>query len=103
MPIGTRTPGDGALRCVARVDVPAGSGGGSRPNVVVHARMDDTAIRALVFNGHWISGNGNIYHGFDFTVTPWVKPGAHNEVIIVTGRTALREASVDFYDPAQDP
>lgn len=95
--LGRSTPSEGALRCVVRIKAAAGQ------NIVVHARTNDTSLRGLIFNGHWTGANGNVSRGFDINVTPWVKAGEDNEVIIVTGKTTLHEASIDCYEKEQYP
>jgi hypothetical protein len=95
--LGSSTPSDGTLRCVIKILSPAGQ------NIVVHARTNDTSLRGLIFNGQWSSANGNVSRGFDINVTPWVKPDQDNEIIIVTGKTTLQEASIDRYPNDQYP
>jgi hypothetical protein len=87
-------PDVGALRCV--VDVNAKQAG---HNVVVHLHSNDAGIRGLLVNGQFYSGYGNIYNFMDCNVTPFIKWGRKNEIIVLIGKgTVLQQASVDYYD-----
>ena len=64
----------------------------------------EAGLDGLILNGHWLSGFTNIYHHVDLNVTPWVRFGRDNEVIVVFhDRTTIREASLEFYDKGVYP
>ncbi len=88
------TPVIGALRTVAKID--AAQAGRA---VVVHTVTSNGHQHRMVFNGHHLPCNGN----YDTNVTPWVKFGQDNEIIVVCDTTVLQDASIDFYDAKAYP
>jgi hypothetical protein len=94
MPMPVTAPDNGALRCT--VDVDAGQAG---HNLVVHLHTSDAGLNCLIVNGQFYSGYGNIYNFMDCNVTPFIKFGQKNEIIVLIGKgTTLQQASLDSYD-----
>jgi hypothetical protein len=94
MPMPVTSPDNGALRCVVDVDAKE-----SGHNVVVHLHSSDAGLNGLIVNGQFYSGYGNIYNFMDCNVTPFIKFGQKNEIIVLIGKgTVLQQASVDYYD-----
>jgi len=40
-------------------------------------------VDGVIVNGRWVAGFSNIYNHVDLNVTPWVRFGRDNEVIVV--------------------
>ena len=67
----------------------------SAHNVVVHVQA---GVDGVIFNGHWVSGFSNIYKHIDANVTPWVRFGRENELIVVFhDKLTIQNASLEFY------
>ncbi len=97
--LSTPIPSGGALRTIVKIGAEH-----SAYNVIVHTLCDTQATRGVIFNGHWIERGGNIYRAFDLNVTPWVKFGQDNEIIVLcNGKAKVQEASLDYYDKAVYP
>jgi hypothetical protein len=89
-------PAAGSLRTSVKIDA-AQSG----RNVMVHVLA---GVDAVIVNGRWSAGFGNIYRHVDLNVTPWVRFGQENELIVVVHeKTPLRDAWLEFYDPGVFP
>jgi len=88
------TPIIGALRTAARID--ASQAG---YNVVVHTVTSNGHQHSMIFNGYPLLCNGN----YDVNVTPWVRFGQDNEIIVISDTTILHDASIDFYDKKDFP
>ena len=88
------TPIIGALRTVARIDASRAA-----HNVVVHTVTSNNHQHSMIFNGHPLLCNGN----YDVNVTPWVRYGQDNEIIVISDTTVLQDASIDFYDKKDFP
>lgn len=78
----------GAFRTVVKIDA---SHNGE--NVLVHTVTNNNHQHAIIINGHSLIGSGN----YDVNVTPWVKWGQENEIIVTCDKTTLQDASLDFY------
>jgi hypothetical protein len=61
-------------------------------------------IDMMDINGHGISGYGNIYAYADANVTPWVKFGSENTIVVTFhDPITIPEARLEFYDKSQYP
>jgi hypothetical protein len=89
------TPSDpGSHRCEVEID-PKQTG----HNVVLHVTCDNDGISGIVFNGIAYAAYGNIYNFMEINVTPFVKFGKKNEIIVLNnGKTTIEKASIDFFD-----
>ena len=84
-------PAAGSLRTTVAVD----SAQRSR-NVMIHVQA---AVDSVIINGRWVAGFSNIYHHVDLNLTPWVRFGQDNELILVFHeQTAIPAAWLEFYD-----
>jgi hypothetical protein len=84
----------GTLRTEAVID-PSQKG----RNVVLHVDTNNASINGMIFNGHWYAGYGNIYSFNEANVTPFVKYGQKNEIVVVLGgNTIVKDATLNFYD-----
>ncbi len=93
-PLPYQAPDRGALRCIVDVD-PKLAG----KTVMLHVVTSNAGIEALIVNGHFFAGYGNIYNFIDANVTPFVRFGQKNEIIaIVGGKTILQQVRLGFYD-----
>ncbi|MHB9026529.1 MAG: type 1 glutamine amidotransferase family protein [Armatimonadota bacterium] len=77
-------------------------------NVILHLETDHSSgITGAIVNGHWLTRHHHdIGARTDMNITPWVKFGADNEIILKRsgpGRTNLKGASLDFYTPGVWP
>jgi hypothetical protein len=68
-------------------------------NVILHTATDNNHQHTFYINGRIVMGAGNR----DVNITPWVKFGQDNEVIVYCDNTTLQDASVEYYDPAVYP
>ena len=84
----------GAWRTVVKIDA---SHRGQ--NILVHTVTNNNHQHTLLFNGRPLLGNGN----FDVNVTPYVKFGQENEIIIVCDDATMTDASIDYYNPVDYP
>lgn len=75
-----KTPVIGALRTVATIDADQAG-----PHDVVHTVTSNNHQHSLIFNGRPLLCNGN----FDVNVTPWVKFGQNNEIIVISDTTII--------------
>jgi hypothetical protein len=90
------TPNGGAARTMVNIDARQ-----SARAVVVHVQA---GVDAVIVNGHWLSGFTNIYNRVDLNVTPWVRFGQANELIVVFhDKITIQEASLEFYDTGVYP
>ena len=93
-PLPYQTPDHGALRCIVEAD-PKLAGN----TVMLHVVTSDASLAALIVNGHFYAGYGNIYNFMDVNATPFIRFGQKNEVIVVVGgKTMLKEARLGFYE-----
>jgi hypothetical protein len=93
-PLPYDVPDHGALRCTVEVD-PKLAG----KTVMLHVVTDNASLVALLVNGNFYSGYGNIYNFMDCNVTPFIKFGQKNEIIAVMGgKTTLKQAQLSFYN-----
>ena len=66
---------------------------------MVHLVTSDAGINGLLVNGHYFASYGNIYNFMDCNVTPFLKVGRKNEIIVIVGgKTTLQQARIGFYD-----
>jgi hypothetical protein len=64
--------------------------------VLIHVQA---GVDGVIINGHWVAGFSNIYHHVDLNVTPWVRFGQDNEVIVVFHeKTTIPDAWLEFYE-----
>jgi hypothetical protein len=93
-PLPAAAPDSGSQRCEVEID-PKLVG----QTVMLHVICNNAGINALLFNGHYYSNYGpNIWPFIDANVTPFVKFGQKNEVIVVgRGAVTIQKASLDFY------
>jgi len=90
------TPSPGAVRAIVKVD--AKEAGHS---IFLHFGQ---GIDMMDINGHGISGYGNIYAYADANVTPWVKFGSENTIVVTFhDPITIPEARLEFYDKSQYP
>jgi hypothetical protein len=88
------TPGVGSIR---REFVPDPKQQGR--TVVLHIDGTNASISGLIFNGQFYPSYGNIYNFMDVNVTPWVKWGGKNEVIVVlAGQVTVNTVTLGYYD-----
>lgn len=98
-PLPYQTPNRGALRCTIEVD-PKLAG----KTVMFRAVTNDAGIAALIVNGRYYAGYGNIYNFIEANVTPFIKFGQKNEIIaVVGGKTILEQARLEVYDKGAYP
>ncbi len=90
------TPSGGAARTMVNIDARQ-----SARNVVAHVQA---GVDGLIVNGHWLPGFTNIYNRVDLNVTPWVRFGQANELIVVYhDKITIRAAWLEFYEPGVYP
>lgn len=90
------TSAGGAARTMVKIDARE-----SARNVVVHVQA---GVDGVIVNGHWLSGFTNIYHRVDVNVTPWVRFGQDNELIVVFhDKITIQGASLEFYEKGVYP
>jgi hypothetical protein len=93
-----------AARRVVRIEGDAK--GQPRQNVVFHAAADNYAIVSVIVNGRCVPRFAHLIGTeVDLNITPFVRPGQDNELILITrpGKLTIREASLDFYDADKYP
>lgn len=93
-----------AARRVVRVE--PGPTGSPAPNVVFHAVADNYAIVGVIVNGRSVRRFGHLIGTeVDLNITPFVRRGEDNELILITrpGKLDLRELSLDYYDADKYP
>jgi len=91
-----KTPSPGSVRAVVKID--AKEAGHS---VFLHFGQ---GIDMMDINGHGIAGYGNIYGYADANVTPWVKFGGDNTIVVTFhDPITIPEARLEFYDKSQYP
>jgi hypothetical protein len=90
------TPAPGSVRTIVKIDAKEAG-----KSVFLHF---GTGIDLMIINGHFIGGYGNIYGYADANLTPWVKFGSEN-TIVVTFHDPIKvtEAHLEFYDKSQYP
>ena len=87
------TTDSGAERCEVVIDPKQ-----QAHNVVIHVVCDNAGIGAIIFNGSFYASYGNIWNFMDINVTPYVKFGQKNQVVVMLGdKTTMKKASIDFY------
>ena len=79
----------GTFRTVVKIDA---SHAGQ--NVILHTSTDNNHQHTFYVNGRIVIGAGN----WDVNITPWVKFGQDNELIVFCDNTTLQDASLDYYD-----
>jgi hypothetical protein len=75
-------------------------------NVVVHAAADNYSLAGVLVNGRFVLRfRHNIGGEINLNITPWVKFGQDNELILVSngGNGTLREVSLEFHDRKSYP
>lgn len=93
------TPGIGSIRTEVVID-PRQQG----HNVVLHVEGNNSSISGIIFNGQFYPSYGNIYPFIDVNVTPWVKFGQKNEIIIpLGGPVTIQDVSFNFYEKGSYP
>jgi hypothetical protein len=93
------TPGAGAIRTEVVID-PKQQG----HNIVLHVEGNNASISGLIFNGQFYPSYGNIYPFIDVNVTPWVKFGQKNEIIVpLGGPVTVQDVSLNFYEKDSYP
>jgi hypothetical protein len=98
-PLPYQAPDRGALRCIVEVD-PKLAG----KTVMLHVVTSDAGLSALIVNGRFYAGYGNIYNFIDANVTPFIKFGEKNEIIAVVGsKTILQQVRLGFYEKGTYP
>lgn len=99
VPLPCHTDVPGGNRCEVIID-PAQTG----KNVVLRAQCDNAGIGGIIFNGSFYASYGNIWNFMEVNVTPFVKHGQKNEIVILTGgRTTLEKASLNYYPKTMYP
>ena len=78
----------GAWRTIATIDASHAAS-----TVMIRTQTNDNHQHAVIFNGHALGFVGNC----EVNVTPWVKFGQENEIIVVCDYTTMQQASIDFY------
>jgi hypothetical protein len=84
----------GAFRTTVRIEA---SHAGQ--NVILHTATDNNHQHVFYINGRVVPGAGNC----DVNITPWVKFGQDNEVIVCCDNTTLLDGSLDYYDQDRFP
>jgi hypothetical protein len=88
--------GAGAARTTVKIGAKE-----SAYTVVVHVQA---GVDGVIFNGRWLPGCTNIYRSVDRNVTPWVRFGQDNELIVVFHeKITIQEVSLEFYDKGAYP
>jgi hypothetical protein len=88
-PLPLTSPIIGAFRTVIKIDAAQ-----ANHNVIIHSVTDNGHQHFIVFNGRYVACNGNS----DANLTPWVKFGQDNELVIVCDSTTFQQASLQFYE-----
>jgi hypothetical protein len=97
-PTTIKLPGDAnglVLRRVVSIDKAQAS-----RTVVLHGTAGSNWMRSVIINGHWVDRfRHRIGNEFDLNITPWVKFGAPNEIILTGsgGKFTLQEFSLEFH------
>jgi len=95
-PLPLTIPAAGSLRTTVKIDAAQ-----SARNVMVHVQAGADGV---IVNGRWVPGFSNIYQHVDLNVTPWVRFGRDNEVIVVFHeKTTIPDAWLEFYDQGVFP
>jgi hypothetical protein len=71
-----------------------------KQNVVVRVSADNSSIYGVIINGTWITRfHHHLGNAFDIAITPYVKFGADNEIILFGGadKRTLKSVSLDYY------
>lgn len=98
-PLPYQAPQRGALRCIVDVD-PKLAG----KTVMLHVVTNDAGLSALIVNGRFYAGYGNIYNFIDANVTPFIQFRQTNEIIVIVGsKTTLQQVRLGFYDKGPYP
>lgn len=74
-------------------------------NIVLHVLTEELNVRGVLVNGRWIQRT-NPYMGkaADFNITPYVKCGAENQIILVnTTPGRVRELTINLYGKGEYP
>jgi hypothetical protein len=76
-------------------------------NVVVHADGDSNALRAIIINGQAVPrAHGRYGTESNINITPYVKFGADNEIILTCSegdRWTVSEVSLEYHEPESYP
>jgi hypothetical protein len=87
------------LRTTFRLD-PAATG----KTIVVHAMEHQRGLRGLIINGQYICPYVREGSEFNINVTPWIKPGQDNELILFKGGgESVKEVTLEFHTPGTYP
>ncbi len=98
-PLPAKAPERGAQRC----EVEIGSKQAGR-TVLVHVICDNAGINGIILNGNYYAPYGNIYNFMEINVTPFVKFGMTNEIIVLdNGKMTIEKASIEFYEKGAYP
>jgi hypothetical protein len=98
-PLPASTPGVGSIRNEIVPD-PRQQG----RTVMLHVEGSNASISGLIFNGQFYPSYGNIYNFMDVNVTPWVKWGQKNEIVVVLGgQLTVQDITLNFYDKGTYP
>ena len=93
-PLPVTSADSGSQRCEPQIDP-----GQAGHNVVLHVTCDNAGIGGIIFNGNFYASYGNIWSFMDINVTPFVKFGKKNEIVVLTGgKTTIKKATLDFYE-----
>jgi hypothetical protein len=70
--------------------------------IVLHATERSGELHALVINGRYIGSSGS---EMNVNITPWVKPGRKNEIVLVMGGSQehIYDVSLEFHRPGSYP
>jgi hypothetical protein len=73
------------------------------PTIVFHVSTEDTRVRGVLVNGRWIPRT-NPYMGAtaDFNITPFVRHGQENELILVTVECVVRDVAIHSYEKGEN-
>ena len=98
-PLPAVTPGAGSIRNEIVPD-PKQQG----KTVMLRVDGNNASISGLFFNGQFYPSYGNIYNFVDVNVTPWVKWGQKNEIIVpLGGQVTVDTVTLNYYDKGTYP
>jgi hypothetical protein len=93
-PLPGTAPESGAQRCEAEI-----APGEAGHNVVLHVICNNAGISGIIFNGNFYASYGNIWNFMDINITPFVKFGKENEIVVLnSGKTTIEKATLDYYE-----
>jgi hypothetical protein len=88
-----------AMRTTFQLD-PASAG----KTVVFHVDERNRGVRGIIINGQYEVPPGREGNEFNYNITPWLKPGQPNEIVVIGGGgETIREISLEHHVPGTYP